>query len=208
MMERFISLKFLWDIFKPAVSDSLKERLKPRDSSEIAKKRMLRLYVVLTKVSDYINDFISELICLTAFIERNKLNPNLKRYYQYRDNLQRSAGYLVKSLDELSDALLDVNPQLEIYQNLLASNIHAFLHGDRKLLMDEDTGFLKDEYIEIGRDFIPDIEFEQDGELCPETVADLYEIVRQASMNRERLMKAIEDCREFIAREFTFKDSF
>ena len=195
-----LGLDFLWQLIEPILSDAVKERLKPKDSSTKAKERIFKLYEVLGKVRDRTDDFVEKLRVyvddveggvLAASIEDFKRSPAVKEAFlrgdivpppdNSRTSLRNVGDALMSDLEELKQALNRVNPQLSIYQGKIAHNGNEYIRARLSVYQSLET---------------------------PMDLQELRQLLLRAEENQKLINDAIEQTRTFIKTEFSFKDSF
>ena len=195
-----LGLDFLWHFIEPILSDSIKERLKPKSSEAIAKERIFELYEVLGKVRNRTNEFIEKLKMYVKEVESGELAKSKEEFLRMlRESdavkrgeiipppensetaLKKVASSLMDDLDELVSSLDRINPQLEIYE----SDIVKDLLGYKKARL---------QVIRTIRITTKDQE--------------LQSLILSAEKNRDLVDGAIERMQSFIRNEFSFKDSF
>jgi len=188
-VEYLANLGFIWNFFSPAISDSIKERIKPKGSVDIAKKRGLRLYESLGELDLAIDIFINT---FDAYLRENTREQQVgedpvERVLRIHD-LSCEVYYrtedIVHALIELGECLKAINPQLEIHKPELANILHGL--GVTESVLAEE--------IKVVPWNAPH----------PELLA----VLEEARGNRNILHSAIKEYREFIAKEFPFKESF
>jgi hypothetical protein len=103
-------------------------------------------------------------------------------------NVEHYAGELMNALPKLAAALDALNPQLESHQHELVREIEAYRQARAVVLdrLQRSVAF----------------------ELPSESQATLEELVTQARENNKLISTAVEDFRNFLAKEFPFKESF
>lgn len=171
----------IWEFIKPVLSDSLKDRLKPKGSVEIAKKRALRLYGILGAVNILTDSFIAELRHLLEFVKTSASEGTVNDQIEL---IFVEANILMKELERLIDILEEINPQLEIHQFELVQRIKEYPQV-RSALINKTMPCLN-------------IKNEE----------DIQKIVNEAEENRTLIFKATEEFRIFLKNEFSFKESF
>ena len=179
-----VSLGFLWDFLKPILSEAMKARLKPKGSAETAKRRALHLYETLGEVNQKTDDFVIALQSLAELFEKEAAE---KTIVEKQLDLGLAAHHLIYALPELASALDAINPQLEIHQNELVQEIDWYRMARIRILTK-----LEESVFEIGS----------------ESKTTLQQLVTQADENRNLIRKATEDFRSFLAKKFSFKESF
>src|SRR5689334_19599930 len=112
MIPAEITLKFLLEFLNPVFGDKLKESLRKKDSPEIAKKRVFRLYKSLGDVKARSFDFISAIRLYATLIDES---ASAERLNEVQDYLYDRTDELMEATSEMVDALDELSPQLEIH---------------------------------------------------------------------------------------------
>lgn len=188
------SLNFLWDLLRPVISDSLKKSIKSKTSAERAKIRTIEIYKVLLDLGNSIHGFtklINSFADYSCSIELSD-DSNRDEIIKFKRSLIEFAERIKYSLEELYISLAKINPALEIYQNELNTAFAATKGADAQITKE-------------CRELIPDM---YDGFVSPRQLKILATLARKATKNNKLLQKAIVDFREFIVREFPYKDHF
>lgn len=204
-----ISLNILWDFLKPILSGAITERIKPKDSAKTAKIKVIYLYQTLGDVSLKTDDVVTN---FQSYVELVETNAPKEEILEKRNSLEYAAYRLICVLPELANALDAVNPQLEIHKQDLVQDICKYYYNMYRL----DPLFMTtpkeiDIIKEIKKLTKPDnlTELEKNVlRIDGESKITLKPLVAQAQENRNLINKAIEDLRIFIAKEFSFKESF
>jgi hypothetical protein len=115
-----ITLKAVWDFLSPVFSDKLKESLKKRDSSELAKEHTYKLYRALGNIEARTFDFISALRLYASLLEDHASPEQLQ---ESKDSLFDRTDELMAATVEMMGALDEVSPQLEIHDYPLYQTI-------------------------------------------------------------------------------------
>lgn len=196
-----VGLDFVWELIEPILSDAVKERLKPKDSPTKAKERIFELYEVLGKVRDRTDDFLEKLRvyvddvesgALAASMEDFKRSPAVKEALSRGEivpppdnsmtSLKNVGNALVSDLEELKQALNRVTPQLSIYGGTIVPNTNKYVHARLAV-------------------------YQQSLEM-PMKPKEVRKLLSRAEENQKLINDAIEQTRQFIKTEFSFKDSF
>src|SRR5437016_3727243 len=108
-----ITLKFILGFLSPVFGEKLKETLRKKDSSEVAKERVFVLYKSLGDLKARNFDFINALRLYANLIDEKAPQEGLKEakgfLHDRTDELMAASSQMVDALDALS-------PQLEIHQ--------------------------------------------------------------------------------------------
>jgi hypothetical protein len=188
------SLNFLRDLLKPVISDSLKKSLKSKTSAERAEIRTIEIYKVLLDLGNSIHGFtklINSFADYSCSIELSD-DSNRDEIIKFKCSLIEFAERIKYSLEELYISLAKINPAFEIYQNELNTAFAATQGAGAQITKE-------------CRELIPDM---YDGFVSPRQLKILATLARKATKNNKLLQKAIVDFREFIVREFPYKDHF
>ena len=175
-------VKLLWEFLSPILSDRLKERLKIQGSPEIAQKRAYHLYKILGEVEQTSDEFVK---ALQVAADPNQIIDGTT----FLDISEKLAA----SLQELSESLLKLDPQLSIHQYELVKTIESY-RGRRDFVIGKARA-------EIAARLITDDVAKMNDE-------KISKIAKQATANQKLIRKAIQDFRSFLAAEFPFKESF
>ena len=182
MITLALGLGFLWKFIEPILSDSIKQRLKPRDSSQIAKERIYELYKVLGEVKGKTDKFVG---ALEAFVEGFAANAEPDR--NRLNSLRKAARHLMDALPMLVRALDGVNPQLEIHRESIVNEILAYRRSRAAVLSDLERSAAAAGNADR---------------------ATLDKLLARAKENRRLIDEAIGQMRSFLKEEFPFKESF
>src|SRR5437588_2326963 len=140
-----ITLKYIWGFLSPVFGEKLKETLREKDSSEVAKESVFVLYKSLGDLKARNFDFINALRLRASLIDekvpQESLNEAKGFLYDRTDELMVASSQMVDALEALS-------PQLEIHQYDLYQAITYYretrgIYGDTSL-GDELAGALFD----------------------------------------------------------------
>lgn len=195
-MAGMLPLGVIWEFIGPILGDSIKERIKPKGSSEIAKEKVLNLSRALENVSKCTDDFVDALKSLVNATE-NKLPRDI--ITSEVQKIETISENLLTSLEKLSEALDEINPQLEIYENELVQNINHYRCSRMRLL--------ESLYDLVGLNMIEVVGPSWDNNIKIKDI-DLRPILLEAEKNRDLILKATTEFRDFIKEEFKFKELF
>ncbi len=159
------------------------DRLASR-SRKTATDRALRLYKTLSNVNQKTDAFVDSFGRLVAQLAGVSAEEELR---PVRDALTGAAHELMQSLPELAAALDEVNPQLDIHKHELVQKIEEYSQSRSQLLTE----------LEIGAASTSNQSWET-----------LKPILETAERNRFLIRQTIAEFREFLAKEFSFKESF
>jgi hypothetical protein len=196
-----LSLKFLWDLFKPLLTDTAKDRLKPKTSTEIAKKRSFDFYIALKCVEQNSESLVESLQNCAKNAVAIKLggeaihNKVQERWLVSLDHLQQAARNMAKALADMIQTLKNINPQMEIHNPLLVKTIRHYANTRDGYLggtMQVTENLLENEAASIYR----------------VDVKTIQQLSIEAEMNHQLIKQAITDLRGFLAKNFSFKESF
>jgi hypothetical protein len=191
-----VSLEFLWDFIGPILGETVKDKIKPKDDHEKAKKVAFHLYETLGEVKEKTDSFVS---ALRDIVDNKsmKMPEGIPTSEQFPtepgitpgqiEALRLSARELMISLPKLADSLDKVNPQLDIHRHDLVQNI---LH-----------------YRRYRAEVLTELELSAYG-VGNQNADKLREIFNRAEENRKLIDQAIDNFRSFLAAEFPFKESF
>lgn len=186
---------FLWEFIKPILSDTMKDKLKERlsstDPSKKAKITAFRLYEALGELRDKTEQYVKTFREVIQSLEEEKPEKIIHRrrveFVEVSEDLRKELAYL-------AEVMKNIYPQLEIHNPEIVANIKEF-HLSRDGIADEFADMLE-HYDNLGK---------QMEEYSEERLVRLF---RKSEINLELVRKATDDFREFLAREFPFKDSF
>jgi hypothetical protein len=110
-------LSFLWKVLSPILTDSAKQKLKPKTSAETARSLAFRLYTVTGKLARSIDAFIS---AFEIEIEWQRCQESAGSVEKIIDHmhawpLSDWAEDVLLTLEKVDLALNKMNPQLEIH---------------------------------------------------------------------------------------------
>jgi len=191
MMPAEITLKLVWDFLSPVFGDRLKEIIRKKDSSHVAKERVFRLYKSLGDVNARTFTFISALRLYTSLIEEK---ASSERMEEAKDFLHDRTNELMRATTEMVDALEGLSPQLEVHNYDLYQTIKYF-KGGREAYGFDNASLEHDLNIAI-------IDAEAGNPV------ELNRILAQEEQSYESIKRCSAEFRAFIIREIPFKDSF
>jgi len=191
MVTAEITLKAIWDFLSPVFGDKLKDSLKKKDSSDIAKKRTYKLYKALGDVKVRTFDFITALRLYASLLEQHASPEQLK---ECKDSLYDRTDEMMAVIAEMMDALDELSPQLEIHDYPLYQTI-AYFKGGREAYGITDAW--------SGEEFQAALEDAEAG--YPD---QLNAIVAQEEQNYHSIDQCLADFRVFIQKEVPFKEGF
>jgi hypothetical protein len=208
-MLEMLGLGFLTNILSTFFSEAIKDRLKPRSSSEKARKGAFYLYELLDEVSASSDAFVSALRYYVTTVRtfsaqpRDALSNLATNEYRHRDapweaprrTLEAAADSLYGSLGELPAALMAVHPQLEIFDYELAENIQIFRRRRGRTINELEATVMK-------------LPTTPTTPTTPIDLEPLQQLLSTAENNQQIIEKTTQDMRDFLAKEFTFKESF
>lgn len=177
----------------------IKDRFKPKSSSEIARERAYHLYQKLGEVSDKTNFFV---VALQSYADTVSNRPPIDVRPQLANNIEEvdaeemnfivarvdleGATYkLFKAIAQLQNALERVYPQLEIHDSELVKSIIEYSTSEER-------------FYEV----LPPRAIERDDSEV------LQQLVNSAKKNERLIKGATDDMRAFLRKEFSFKESF
>jgi hypothetical protein len=204
-------LGFLTTFLNTLFGEAIKDRLKPKSSSEKARAAAFYLYELLDEVNASSDAFVSTLryyvnSVKTSSARPHDMRPDFEEFTRrHRDSdeawerpyptLQMAAYSLSGTLGEPPGALEAVNPQLEIFNNELVQSLEIYSASRGRVL--NELEYQVSNYFEFHG--LP---------AEPTALESLQQLQRTAENNQQIIEKAIQDMRDFLAKEFTFKESF
>jgi hypothetical protein len=214
-------LGFLTTFLNTLFGEAIKDRLKPKSSSEKARAAAFYLYELLDELNASSDAFVSALRYYVNSVKTSSARPHAMqpdfeeftrrhhdsdearewpyhaRPYHARpyDALNTAASSLSGTLGEVPGALEAVNPQLKIFNNELVQSLEFYV-ATRAHVLNELLEFQVSRY------------FDHELPSKPEALESLQQLQRTAENNQQIIEKAIQDMRDFLAKEFTFKESF
>jgi hypothetical protein len=191
MVAAEITLKFLWEFLNPVFGEKLKDSLKKKDSAEIAKRRVLRLYKSLGDLKARSFDFISAVRLYASLIEER---ASSERLHEIKDYLYDRTNELMAATAEMVDALDELSPQLEIHNYALYQTITYFKGG-------RDAYGITDAW--SGIDFEAALTNAEEGN--PD---ELNRILAQEEQSYQSIDGCLADFRIFMVKEIPFNQSF
>jgi hypothetical protein len=191
MVPAEITLKFIWDFLSPVFGDRLKEFLKKKDSPEVAKKRLLRLYKSLGDLKARNLDFITALRLYASLIEERASPEQIRDARMF---LYDRTDELIVVTTEMVDALDELSPQLEIHDYELYQEI-AYYKGGR-----EAYGFTN---AWLGMDFDSALNDAEAG-----NPNELNRILSQEEQSYKSIDHCLAEFRVFIIKHIPFEQSF
>jgi len=218
-VSEIITLSSVWKFISPALQESLKTVLKGRSSEKKARERAYELFQNLRQANTCMDDFIIALADYTNIRDPQKWSKVAEKYQEVvekriADNEPRfSQGLRISvpiavTFEKLNDAacrlkiaLLDiarslkaVDPQLNIHRPEIVRQVNIYAYSEARTLESWLSG--------VGS---TQEEFDSLRNADSET---LNQLLRAAKSNRDTLVNAVNDLRRFIAKEFSFKESF
>ncbi len=186
-----ITLKFIWDFISPVFGDRLKESIRKKNSPEVAKERVYRLYKSLGDMKARTFDFINALRLYASLLDEKASG---ERIQEARDFLYDRTDELMRVTAEMVDALDALSPQLEIHHYDLHKRIAYFKAG--RDAYGFDNAWLGPEFDEA---LTEAEEGKPDG---------LNRILAQEEQSYESINRCLAEFRVFIVREIPFSQSF
>ncbi len=180
----YLSLEFLSKFLQQIRSDQTPAELLAGSSRETAKDRALHLYKTLGLVNQKTDAFVEAFGRLVALLANATTQEDL---HIGRNTLTGAAHELIYALPALAAALDDVNPQLDIHKHELVQRIEQYSQSRSQVLteLENSAATTADQSLEI-----------------------LKPILDVTEKNRLLIRQAIMELREFLAKEFPFKESF
>jgi hypothetical protein len=212
-----MGLGFLLRIMELLFGEAVKDRLRPRSPTEIAKERAFYLYELLEQISGLTDLFVVQ---LRLYINALKMSATLPRsaasrehrdwileaavpsLSEFRENLWRVARDLGAAVGALPEGLEAVNPQLKIHRNDLVRGIEGYRRTRTGIIT--DLGDAVAGFLEHGIWGDADESRREITTLIPE----LEELLDSAQANQALIKRILEEMRTFLAAEFAFKESF
>jgi hypothetical protein len=214
-----MALEFIWAIISPILGDAIKERIRPKASQDIAKEKAFTLYKTLGIVDHATDDFVNNFGYLISAI--NSMPITDTHITATGDatiaaiRFAYSAQDLIIALSKMNSDLKRLDPQLEIhfgnFVDLLSEIYTQSRQADRVIFRFPLSSFLIGQDLKCLNSFLYDSQ-----ELSPYTLPQQYILSKeelpllliQAVERKENIRNAIEVFREFLAKEFPFKESF
>ncbi len=180
----YLSLDFLSKFLQQIQSDQTQAGPLASNSRKIAKDRALRLYRALGLVNQKTDAFVDAFARLVDLLAKPSNDDAL---HVGRNTLTGTAHELMCALPELATALDEVNPQLDIHKHELVQKIEQYSQSRGLVLseLESNAATTADQSLEI-----------------------LKSILDTAEKNRLLIRGAINEFREFLAKEIPFKDGF
>jgi hypothetical protein len=194
MFMHLLTLQFLWDLLKPILTDTAKDRLKPKVSAEIAKNRSFDLYNALELVEECSREFVQDLEnCAdsAAAVRLSDEKEVQEKWLSDLSHLQTIADKTSQALAKMIRALKDVNPQMSVHNPLLGKTVTMF-DGARSGAIAYTECLLTKEA----------------AKLYPGQVQTIQRIAAEAKINHQLIENGIANLRDFLAANFSFKESF
>jgi hypothetical protein len=211
-----LGLGFLTNIVSTFFSEAIKNRLKPRSSPEKARQAAFYLYELLDEISASSDAFVSALRNYVTSVKTFSARPRdplmelewrteVERQYREKDapwevprlNLLEATYSLTGPLEELPAALRAVYPQLDIFQPDLVQNLEGFARSRAATIV-----FVRSSVDEKLKDAVMKLS------TPPTDLEPLQQLLSTAENNQQIIEKTTQDMRDFLAKEFTFKESF
>jgi hypothetical protein len=181
------TLNFVWQFLNPIGADVVKDRLKQKRLPQaVAAARALSLYRNLRDVSEAVDEFVPTLERFTAlegFGADGDIAPILDRHHVSVE-VEECAERIVNRLMKVEKDLNAIDPALSIHQPSLAAVMANITIGEARV---------------AGRAAVPDLLPVLDPE-------ELARILSEARENQKLIADCLEQYRQFVAAEFSFKD--
>jgi hypothetical protein len=194
MFMHLLTLQFLWDLLKPILTDTAKDRLRPKVSAEIAKKRSFDLYNTLEHVEECSKEFVQTLQDCADSAAAVRLSPEKQiqaKWLSDLSHLQTIASKTSQALAKMIRALEDMNPQMKIHNPLLGKTVGMF--------DDARSGAIA--YTEC-------LLTKEAAKLYPGQGQAIQRLAAEAKINHQMIENGIANLRDFLAANFSFKEMF
>ena len=202
------SLNLIWDALKFLLEDNLKERLRPKGSNEIAKNRAYQLYVLLKQMDINAEMYV---VNIKKYLTSIETKENQETIETNEKNLKNSINSVRETLEKIEKGLNEINPQLEIHRPEIVNLILGYSHSrGQGLALLSLALAARRRAAELDANKSNNIISPKKERLILETnnLAKIRNVLKQAEKNQKRIKLIINDFREFLALEFSFKDSF
>jgi hypothetical protein len=173
-----------WALISSILSDQVKERLKPKTSSERAKDCALLLYANIGILCDRTQDFVEK---LRSYADSSRKRNHSKKVPTSHDSLKSASYSLRHAIDDTLRALEAVNPPLHIHNPELSDKLFHYVYS-------------RDSILQKFWWYIDKLEYED--------VDTLKSIAKEAEENYQKLLSTFTEFRAFVAKEFSFKELF
>jgi hypothetical protein len=198
----FDTLSFIAESLASLLSKSVLDRIKPKSSAENAKAKLFSLYEVLRKIEDETVDYI---MILAEYLDTVQTSEDIELLGKKKGLARKAVEKIWELMDELDRALVNINPQLEIYDNDLYSEISKYRRVRDFIRMSWQYELLielseSSKRLENG--------LSKNSDLVTDEILKLRELLSEVKKNQKSMKKIISNYREFVSNEFDFKDSF
>ena len=184
MVDFLATLNFVWQFLQPVGADVIKERLKERRMTQrIAAARAVSLYTDLRDVLAAVDEFIPALERFTQ-LETGGVGGFRERH-EASVRVDEWAEKIIRRLMSVEKDLAAIDPALAIH----APNLRGAL-GNVTMA----------EALVAGQAQVPDFL------PCSGPDRDLARILNEARQNRTQIAECLEQYRNLVATEFTFKE--
>ena len=174
----FAALGWVVELVKPLLAN-----LKPKSSSEKARSYAYALFHYLGVIEEKSEAFVNELGVLIQRVESGQFESNDKTVWRAREALRN----LASSLNSLTEAIEEIDPQLRVHLPEVAREIATATQNRAYVVSSAEEAL----------SHLEDVD--------PEVLAEIRD---QALQNLEQIQAATKEFREFLATQFSFKESF
>lgn len=182
-----ISLEQVWKFLSPILEDKTKEKLRKKESSQIAKEKVFDLYESLGKIKTISFERVDYFRLYTSLLKGNASQNEINEIESF---LNKTSNELINELSNLTKSLEKLYPQLEIHNYDLYEEIDYYRKGYGAWFWTNEIG---EALIKIE----DESNFEQ-----------LDAILLEEEENCKRIEEALKNLREFISSQFSFLQSF
>ena len=180
----YLGLEFLSKFLQQIQGEQTPAGLLAGNSRKTAKDRALHLYKTLGLVNQKTDAFVEAFGLLVALLANASTKEAL---HTGRNTLTGAAHELMYALPELAMSLDEVNPQLDIHKHELVQKIEEYSQSRSRVLTELENSAAT---------------------TADQSIETLQPILDTAEKNRLLIRQAIMELREFLAKEFPFKESF
>lgn len=180
----YLGLDFLTNFIQQILGNKTQSELLPGSSRAAAKDRALRLYKTLGMVNQKTDAFVEAFSKLVTVVANAPAEESLSTA---RNTLRGAAHELMYALPKLAAALDEVNPQLDIHKHELVQKIEEYSQSRSLVLTELENSATT---------------------TTEQSIETLKNILSAAEKNRLIIRQAVTELREFLAKEFPFKESF
>jgi hypothetical protein len=204
----FDTLSFIAESLASLLSNAILDRIKPKTPAANAKIKLFRLYEILRNIEDETDYYIKNLV---RYLRAIQIREDVDLIGEKKGLLRESVQKIWELMDELNKALININPQLEIYNHELYSEIEKYQMVRKAIRFSMQAELLMEVSGRMNRlesTQATNSKPNKNSNLETDEIGKLRKLLSEVKKNQKSIKKIINNYREFISREFEFKDSF